>query len=227
MRYLTSHAVNPANDKLLIKVLDEPGPGGANHAYLVTGMYFSSNPSGAIARDAHNAEGGCLFVFQNGAIGEAGVNGITHEVMLAILIDRLEAFQDGPYANAYNQTALSSLTTAQEALLARTRHRQAQGIEGTMAKGEESKQPETQRGHHGLSPTSDPSHKGKDPEGNPIMQYFAYMHLPIGVLRGTSRDVADLAVKMNAVLPASAEKSAGLRKLLEAKDCFVRAALVK
>jgi hypothetical protein len=28
---------------------------------------------------------------------------------------------------------------------------------------------------------------------------------------------------MESILPAGAEKSAGLRKLLEAKDCFVRA----
>lgn len=32
---------------------------------------------------------------------------------------------------------------------------------------------------------------------------------------------------MDAQLPDCAEKSAGMRKLLEAKDCFVRAALEK
>lgn len=58
-----------------------------------------------------------------------------------------------------------------------------------------------------------------------IMQYFSYDHLPEGIARNTSKTVAALAEAMEAELPMSAEKSAGLRKLLEAKDCFVRAAL--
>jgi hypothetical protein len=58
----------------------------------------------------------------------------------------------------------------------------------------------------------------------PIIEYFAYAHLPAG-LREVSQAIAELADKMNAELPAGPEKSAGLRKLLEAKDCFVRSAL--
>ena len=59
---------------------------------------------------------------------------------------------------------------------------------------------------------------------NPIMQYFEYLHLPVP-LQLVSGPLCDLAQRMNAELPDCAEKSAGLRKLLEAKDCFVRAAL--
>lgn len=58
---------------------------------------------------------------------------------------------------------------------------------------------------------------------NPIMKYFAYAHLPAH-LQEVSAPIAELARRMDA-LPNSAEKSAGMRKLLEAKDCFVRAAL--
>jgi hypothetical protein len=57
-----------------------------------------------------------------------------------------------------------------------------------------------------------------------IMRYFEYGHLAEG-LRGISADVYQLAAKMEETLPDGPEKSAGLRKLLEAKDCFVRAAL--
>lgn len=60
--------------------------------------------------------------------------------------------------------------------------------------------------------------------GNPIMTFFAYEHLPMN-LQAVSRPVGELAREMERTLPASAETSAGLRKLLEAKDCFVRAAL--
>jgi len=66
--------------------------------------------------------------------------------------------------------------------------------------------------------------KMKDQVANPIMKYFAYEHLP-EKLQAVSKPIGDLAKEMNDTLPPSAEKSAGLRKLLEAKDCLVRANL--
>jgi hypothetical protein len=56
----------------------------------------------------------------------------------------------------------------------------------------------------------------------PIMRYFTFEHLP-EKLQGISKSIADVAREMDATLPDGPEKSAGLRKLLEAKDCFVRA----
>lgn len=58
----------------------------------------------------------------------------------------------------------------------------------------------------------------------PILKFFKYDHLPPH-LQPFSKAFSDLAEKMIADLPRNAERSAGLRKLLEAKDCFVRAAL--
>lgn len=61
---------------------------------------------------------------------------------------------------------------------------------------------------------------------NSIMRWFDYRHLPLGSAgRESSALVHDLAVIIDDAMPESAEKSAGLRKLLEAKDCFVRAAI--
>lgn len=60
---------------------------------------------------------------------------------------------------------------------------------------------------------------------NPIMRFFRYDHLTDGTARNVSAECSVLAEHMETDLPDSAEKSAGLRKLLEAKDCFVRAAL--
>lgn len=57
-----------------------------------------------------------------------------------------------------------------------------------------------------------------------IMKYFNYEHLPEH-LQEISKPIGDLARQMNEALPDGAEKSAGLRKLLEAKDCLVRARL--
>ena len=59
---------------------------------------------------------------------------------------------------------------------------------------------------------------------SPILKYFEFEHLP-GKLQTVSEPCFNLAWAMEAVLPPGPEKSAGLRKLLEAKDCFVRAAL--
>lgn len=59
---------------------------------------------------------------------------------------------------------------------------------------------------------------------NPIMKHFAYEHLPPH-LQAVSKPIGDLAREMDETLPDCAEKSAGLRKLLEAKDCLVRAKL--
>lgn len=57
-----------------------------------------------------------------------------------------------------------------------------------------------------------------------IARYFAYDHLPPH-LRAVSKPCAELAERMIDALPDGPELTAGLRKLLEAKDCFVRAAV--
>ena len=59
-----------------------------------------------------------------------------------------------------------------------------------------------------------------------ILKHFAYSHLPKH-LQAVSAQFHTIAAGLDAALPDSAEKNAGLRKLLEAKDCMVRAALEK
>lgn len=56
------------------------------------------------------------------------------------------------------------------------------------------------------------------------IKYFSYEHLP-AKLQEISKPIGELAKLMEETLPDGAEKSAGMRKLLEAKDCFVRAKL--
>jgi len=57
-----------------------------------------------------------------------------------------------------------------------------------------------------------------------ILRHFAYSHLPAH-LQAISAPICELAKKMAAELPMDPETTVGLRKLLEAKDCFVRARL--
>lgn len=66
--------------------------------------------------------------------------------------------------------------------------------------------------------------EGRHPGTVAIARWFAYDHLP-QALRDVSQPCHDLAEDMIRELPDGPELTAGLRKLLEAKDCFVRAAL--
>lgn len=118
MRKINDHKVNPANDKIDLAVTDEPGAGGANHRYVAT------LPDGTETQ----------IVFQNGPIAEAGVNGLTQEVLIAICVDRLRSFQAGQFACRENALALTKLEEAQHWLHHRTLARMARGVEGTHEK---------------------------------------------------------------------------------------------
>lgn len=59
-----------------------------------------------------------------------------------------------------------------------------------------------------------------------IIQFFSYEHLP-EKLREVSRPFCELALEIVAKLPRNQERSVALRKLLEAKDAAVRAAVAK
>lgn len=59
-----------------------------------------------------------------------------------------------------------------------------------------------------------------------LLQFFSYDHLPAH-LQERSKPFHDLAQLLATTLPANPERTVALRKLLEAKDCAVRAALFK
>lgn len=246
-RFLHAHIVNPANDRLSITVLDEPGSGGANHLYMISGFDTATNPAKLIADDFTGAPmdmpvksmDAVPIIFQNGPINEVGVNGITHEALLAVLVDRLEGFQNGLYKSNYNADALYHLQAALYVLHRRTRDRMAQGIEGTMAVGTETR---PDANVHGIGPDTDSGEdrstdgiaaavesasqeRVREPEPEePILKFFAFAHLPER-LQEFSGPFSGLAERLVSILPRNAERSVALRKLLEAKDAAVRAAL--
>jgi len=61
---------------------------------------------------------------------------------------------------------------------------------------------------------------------DPIEQFFVYEHLPPH-LAEVSKPFAELAQQIVTILPRNAERTVALRKLLESKDCAVRARLAK
>lgn len=60
----------------------------------------------------------------------------------------------------------------------------------------------------------------------PMLQFFAYAHLP-PQLATVSAQFCTVAENIVAMLPRNPERTVALRKLLEAKDCAVRALLYK
>jgi hypothetical protein len=125
MRQLTDHIVSGDQAvQLTIEVTDAPGQGGANHKYEIR-----KGPG-------HGADFPllCEVNFQDGPIKESGVNGVTQEALLAIVIDRLRSFQAGEFACEDNAVALAHCTAALVALQQRTIRRIARGVEGTNRK---------------------------------------------------------------------------------------------
>lgn len=121
-RELTSHKVNGLNEVLRIEVLDGPGPGNACHRYRVEPTVGNA--------------AGVLIEFQYGPLQETGgvPNGLSNEVLLAIVEDRLIGFQSGQFACRENAVALTKLQETIMWLQKRTRDRMARGVEGTNQK---------------------------------------------------------------------------------------------
>lgn len=99
--------------------MDIPGHGSANHEY-------------EILLNGKGEELHTRISFQNGPIDEeGGVNGIFHEDLLAIVVDRLKSFQAGKYSCRENALALTKIEEAIHWLAHRTVTRMDRGVEGT------------------------------------------------------------------------------------------------
>jgi hypothetical protein len=123
VREITTHVVDgDTAPQLKIRAVDEKGQGGANHFYEIL---WNNDPMDFDSM---------LIAFQNGPIRENGINGVTQEALLAIVIDRLECFQAGPFSNINNETALELTRSALKSLQVRTRERILRGVEGLNVK---------------------------------------------------------------------------------------------
>lgn len=115
MRTVSSLALTPTDKAITIEADDrDPQAGNMSHDYSVTlpdGSRYSLH-------------------FQHGPIAEAGVNGLTNEALIAIVIDRLEGAQTGDFRSRYNALAITKLEEASLWLARRTLDRMARGVEG-------------------------------------------------------------------------------------------------
>lgn len=112
---ITEHAHPSEAKPLKIEAVDEPSHGGANHSYVVS---------------APNGDAIVGIPFQKGSVPDAGVNGVTHEALITIVLHRLEGFQAGGLGCAENNSAIGHLRAALNWLHARTSARVQRGVEG-------------------------------------------------------------------------------------------------
>ena len=112
MREITTHKTGEQDRQPQVFAMDHIGPGGAEQLYRV--IYECP-------------DGGTMYLGLDFVTLEQ--NGVTNEALLAIVIDRLEGFQDGPFACDENEAALNSLRNALVYLQERTRGRMARGVE--------------------------------------------------------------------------------------------------
>lgn len=63
-----------------------------------------------------------------------------------------------------------------------------------------------------------------DAASDPMLKFFQFDHLPVH-LQAVSGNFCDIAHTIVAIVPRNAERTVALRKLLESKDCAVRALL--
>lgn len=124
MPEIYTHQTNETN-KCIELDADERGNGNASHKYV---MRVRPGPGRIQTLENLHVQ---ALKFQDGPIAEVGVNGITNEVLYAILIDRLEGWQAGEYACENNAIALEHVRAALQAAEFRTAERVARGVEGT------------------------------------------------------------------------------------------------
>ena len=118
MRTITTHHTNDANKSITLEA-DDRNENGVTQNYVA--RWYERDESGMEVE----------IPFQYGPIKEVGTNGVTLELLLTICIDQLEGYQSSKFANGYNAVALTHAQVALAALEARTKEREARGVEGT------------------------------------------------------------------------------------------------
>jgi hypothetical protein len=102
-------------EQVAIRTADEPGSGGAHHKYVVEDI---------------NGPFEAIILFQDGPVPTSGLNGVTHEALIAICMHRLDCFQAGPFACRENAQARVRLQEALDILKGRTMNRLKRNVEG-------------------------------------------------------------------------------------------------
>jgi hypothetical protein len=123
MRQIREHESNPLNKQVEVWADEQQPDSGTSHDYAI-------RVKGELPENVWIVH----LEFQKGPIAEKGVNGITNEVLLAVLIDRYRGLQSGKFPCRENAITLTKLEEALMWQYKRTRDREARVVEGTNVK---------------------------------------------------------------------------------------------
>lgn len=126
MPQVFDHIVPGRTADLTVRTVGGQGVGNAHIAYSVFG-----EASGALGTSNGFA---ATLKFQEGAVPAVGVNGLTNEVLIAIVLDRLRGFQAGLYPCRENALAITNLEQGLMWLQRRTADRLRRNVEGSYVK---------------------------------------------------------------------------------------------
>ena len=137
MRNIDRIAVGIVDQAIRIEAATDPNPAtGANSKYdfwfYAYGQWQRSTGSSIKFHETPPAKAGHIPApAESRAPGnEEGPNGVTHEALLEVVLDRLRAFQKGKCSCRENAIAITHLETALLFLQQRTRDRMRRGVEG-------------------------------------------------------------------------------------------------
>lgn len=129
---LIDHFLGYANRKLESQEIDRVVNGEVveDITEYAHGHYYkiSANPETQNAKDFEIS-----LHFQDGPIPEHGVNGVTSEELLKVLIHRTKTL-DEKFPSEFNKQAIIYMESALEEFNKRTAERRARGVEGTLEK---------------------------------------------------------------------------------------------
>ena len=114
MKTITAHQVDKVGQGVGVEATGNPTAGGAHNAYRILAHGNPSQPLHASLIFFHDAEH----------------NGVTNETLLAIVLDRLQAFQAGPFPCIENAAAIKDVQSALGWLRTRAELRPERGVSG-------------------------------------------------------------------------------------------------
>ena len=107
-REIFDHKNNRFNRECVtVKTADLRASDNAHHKYVIEVRY-----TGDTGNNVDHVAERCELNFQNGGLKEVGPNGITDQALIAIVIDRLRSFNEGPYRCRENSVMITKLEEA-------------------------------------------------------------------------------------------------------------------
>lgn len=106
-------------------------PQGNTKVLFKTPFRFNAPHDFMVIKDDTSKEPVCHIHFQEGPVKENGINGVSNEDLIAMVIKRLKCFQDSDYYCAENQNTIGYLEDALIEMGKRTKKRIKRGVEGT------------------------------------------------------------------------------------------------